>query len=259
MNNPFYFSCICLLIRDENQYLYEWLFHHFPLTDHIYIYDNGAKEAVSDVISKLSAKDQSRITVIPYKNRYGHVQENAYNHFLSRYGRETVWCTFLDSDEFLVIDCPKTLPEILEEKKRFNEIRLFWTEYGADGKEYYEPLPVRKRFCRPSKASKTYMHKDFIQTANVRRMVSHFPVFDPANRICYEDVQMKLFHIDHYYTKSLEEWRYKMARGSANPFCLKSFDEFFVYNPDMAYLKPKTNGCIDQSYHAGRHIQGGSL
>ncbi len=258
MNNPAHFTCICLLIRDENRYLNEWLLHHLPITDHIYIYDNGIKEQVSTATSKLPKQDQSRITVIPYKNRYSHVQEEAYNHFLTHYGRETVWCIFLDSDEFLILDCPDTLPKILTEKDCYNEIRIFWNEYGADGRKHYEPLPVRQRFLRRSKASKTFLHKDFIQTAKVRRMISHFPVFDPADRLCYEDTQMKLFHIDHYYTKSLEEWQEKMARGSANHSCLKNFNEFFLYNPDMAYLKTETNGC-SQSYHAGCQKQGGSL
>ena len=90
MNNPAHFTCICLLIRDENRYLNEWLLHHLPITDHIYIYDNGIKEQVSTATSKLPKQDQSRITVIPYKNRYSHVQEEAYNHFLTHYGRETV-------------------------------------------------------------------------------------------------------------------------------------------------------------------------
>lgn len=43
--------------------------------------------------------------------------------------------------------------------------------------------------------------------------------------------------IDHYYTKSWEEWCWKIKeRGGADPNYHKALREFFYYNPDMKYL-----------------------
>lgn len=254
MSKPIYFSSLCLIIRDENKYLEEWLMHHLPLTDHIFIYDNGAKENVSDVTSSLPDPDQLKITVISFKDGYEHIQEEAYNHFLDNCGKKTVWCAFIDSDEFISVDCNKTICEILSEKDRYNEIRMYWVEYGADGRIKYDSRPVQKRFRIPAKGADTRirMYKSFIKTEKAERIISHFPAFDPKDRLCYNDDRMELFHIDHYYTKSFEEWKEKMARGSSNPRCLKNFNEFFAYNPDMAYLKSPETDLHGQSYNAGR-------
>lgn len=249
-----YFVSICLIIRDENKYLKEWILHHLPLVDHIYIYDNGEKENVSDITTMLPQSDQLKITIISYKDSYKHIQEEAYNHFLKNYGRETIWCAFIDSDEFISIDCNKTIYKILTEKDYYNEFQMFWVEYGANGKENYENYPVQERFKTPAngKNMRIRMYKSFIKTEKAKRMVSHFPVFDLKDRLCYIDDKMEFFHIKHYYTKSFEEWKEKMARGSANPHCLKKFSEFFDYNPDMAYLKNQRTDLPGQSYNAGR-------
>lgn len=253
MNNPIYFSSLCLIIRDENKYLKEWLIHHLPLTDHIFLYDNGARENVSVITKSLPEPAQSKITVIPFKNGYEHIQEEAYNHFLDNYGRKTVWCAFIDSDEFITIDCKKTIHEILSEKSQYSEVRMFWVEYGADGRVNYDSRPVQERFQTPAEGAdmRIRMYKSFIKTEKTKRMVSHFPIFDLKDRLCYIDDKMEFFHIKHYYTKSFEEWKEKMARGSANPRCLKKFDEFFSYNPDMAYLKNQRTDLPGQSYNAG--------
>ena len=253
MNKKFYFTSLCLIIRDENKYLKEWLLHHLPLTDHIYIYDNGEKENVSDIISLLSKPDQSKITIISYKDGYQHIQEEAYNHFLENYGQETIWCAFIDSDEFICIDCDKTIRKILTEKDSYNEIQKFCIEYGANGMAHYDDRPVQERFQTPAEGKNIRMYKSFIKTDKITRMLSHFPVYDQKNNFCYKDDRMELFHINHYYTKSFEEWKEKMYRGSSNPHCLKKFNEFFDYNPDMKYLKDKEKNFHNQTYNAGYH------
>lgn len=244
---------ICLIIRNENKYLREWLTHHLPIADHIYIYDNGDKENVSDIIESMSVSSRHKITVIPYNEGYEHIQEQAYNHFLKYYKNETIWAAFTDSDEFIEIDCDKTLHEVLKEMNYYNELRMYWTEYGANGRLHYEDEPVQKRFkCMENQRQCRCLYKSFIKVSKVVCMVSHFAAFDRQNNIIYEDKKKNMFHIDHYYTKSFEEWKEKMARGSSNPRCLKNFNEFFAYNPDMAYLKSPETDLHGQSYNAGR-------
>ena len=43
--------------------------------------------------------------------------------------------------------------------------------------------------------------------------------------------------IDHYYTKSYEEWIEKMARGRCDPYYSRKYDEFFIFNPDMEFCR----------------------
>lgn len=39
--------------------------------------------------------------------------------------------------------------------------------------------------------------------------------------------------IDHYFTRSHEEWLEKAERGSCDPRCQRKYDEFYYFNPDM--------------------------
>ena len=44
-----------------------------------------------------------------------------------------------------------------------------------------------------------------------------------------------LICVDHYFTKSYEEWIEKIRRGSCDPNYYRRYNEFFRYNPDMHY------------------------
>ena len=72
----------------------------------------------------------------------------------------------------------------------------------------------------------------------------HYAYYDPAKHQVFENEERNknLFVIDHYYTKSWEEWQRKIKeRGGADPNYHKVLKEFFFYNPDMAYLDTGEN------------------
>ena len=43
--------------------------------------------------------------------------------------------------------------------------------------------------------------------------------------------------IDHYYTKSYEEWILKLRRGCAHSKYQRKYNEFFKFNKDMEYCR----------------------
>ena len=56
---------ICLLTKDENKYLKEWVQYHLSIgIDHFYIYDNNSDQSVRDTI--LRDFDNSYFTFIPW-------------------------------------------------------------------------------------------------------------------------------------------------------------------------------------------------
>ena len=49
-----YMSSICLLAKDEDSYLDEWITYHIGIgIDHIFIYDNGSKNPISEFIKSI--------------------------------------------------------------------------------------------------------------------------------------------------------------------------------------------------------------
>ena len=48
------------------------------------------------------------------------------------------------------------------------------------------------------------------------------------------------FQLNHYYTRSYEEWLKKISRGTVVPHAKRKYSEFFELNPDMKYLDTGT-------------------
>lgn len=242
-----YYSAVILLIKDENRYLKEWLDWHLALGfEHIYIYDNGATDRVQDIVDIYDADTQQKITVTDWTGHHGHIQQDAYNHFMTHYKTDVRWGLFIDSDEFLRFTDRETanVNDFLRNYEDYTEIWGYEVEYDANGQEQYEDKPVRERFTRQTDIREGFYWKNFIQVNRIDSFLMHYAYYDPAKHQVFknENSNQDLFVIDHYYTKSWEEWQRKIKeRGGADPNYHKALREFFYYNPDMAYLDTGEN------------------
>ncbi len=241
-----YYSAIVLLIKDENRYLKEWLDWHLALGfDHIYIYDNGSKEKAASIVSCYPCEKQDRITIINWNGIYKNIQEDAYNHFLQKFKQEVRWVIFLDSDEFFrfEIKC-NNVNDFLKSYEDYTEIYGYMESHNANGKISYEDKPVRERFTEVTKCDELIYYKNFIQANRIDSMVRHYAHYSPEYHLTYknENNNKDLFVIEHYYTKSWEEWKEKIeTRGCCDPKYLRNLVEFFEYNPDMKFLDTGEN------------------
>ena len=246
------YSAVILLIKDENRYLKEWLDWHLNLGfEHIYIYDNGEKDHVQDVVDLYAVEIQKKITIIDWTGHHTHIQQDAYNHFLSNHKKDVRWGLFIDSDEFLRFTDGETtdVNAFLRSYEDYTEVWGYEVEYNANGHEIYENKPVRERFTRQTDVREGFYWKNFIQVNRIDSFLMHYAYYDESKHLLFKDEQSNqdLFVIDHYYTKSWEEWKKKiMERGGADPNYHKALREFFFYNPDMSHLDTGENAV--QSY-----------
>lgn len=247
-----YYSAVILLIKDENRYLKEWLDWHLNIGfDHIYIYDNGTKDHVQDIVDDYAAETQQRITVIDWTGHHNHIQQDAYNHFMEHFKVDVRWGLFIDSDEFLRFTDDKIadVNMFLKAYEDYTEVWGYEVEYDANGQETYEDKPVRERFTRRTDTREGFYWKNFIQVNRIDSFLMHYAYYDPAKHQVFKNEQSNqdLFVIDHFYTKSWEEWCWKIReRGGADPNYHKELREFFYYNPDMKHLD--TGESAVQSY-----------
>ncbi|HKC67421.1 MAG TPA: glycosyltransferase family 2 protein, partial [Bacteroidia bacterium] len=110
---------ICLICKDENQYLQEWLDYHRGLGfSHFFIYDNNSKIPISNTLS-----GQLDCTVIVWKDDKLGKQTNAYFDCCKN-NPQFDWLFFIDTDEFLILKKHKTVQEFLSEFKGFKAIGL---------------------------------------------------------------------------------------------------------------------------------------
>ena len=250
----FKYDCsICLIIRDENEYLEEWLEWHIGQgVQHFYIYDHASKKSVLEFVQSLDSSIADMVTVVEWRGSYKNAQPDAYNDFLKRFWKESRWVGFIDVDEHVRVKTDETLPDFLDDYIDYAGLFIAWTMYDARGQKHKSSLSLRQRFTNPTSV-KTWsdkMGKVFIQPRLMKDMYIHnghpidgYTVVGEYKDIVPENSNWKnaattdLICVDHFYTKSYEEWLEKLKRGTGHAFHSRNYEEFFSYNPDMEYCR----------------------
>ena len=116
-----YYSSICLLAKDENEYINEWLEWHINKLkfDHIYIYDN---ESSIPLIKTIDEKYKDYITIRDWTAEHYNsiMQVKCYENFIEFHGKDNHWTAFIDADEFIrtIDDC--SINDFLMEYEDYN-------------------------------------------------------------------------------------------------------------------------------------------
>lgn len=247
-----HYVSICLIIKDDNEYLEEWLNWHVAQgVEHFYIYDHGSKTPVSEFMQTLPQSLQQKVTVHNFGGKHDFAQHDAYNRCLKKYKTESRWIGFVDSDEMVRVKDGRSLPEFLKDYQDFAGVFLGWITYNANGQAVKGKQPVRERFPNPSPFNNQVgVGKVFVQPYCMQQMLTHngYPVdgffIVDENKVKVKDgeawhqnLTTNIACIDHYYTKSYEEWVEKITRGSCDPYYTRKYYEFFLYNPDLIHCK----------------------
>lgn len=254
-----YNTSVCLLIKDENDFLEEWLDNYWNIgVEHFYIYDNKSKVPVAETIAKIkNGFYVDKCDVILF-TEYKHMQYDCYENCLINYGQESRWIGFLDTDEFIEFtDSTTDIKEFLKEFDNDLAVWMPWDTYGANGHVKRPVGGMRENYTKPVINPYGLWGKIFVQTALIQRMYVHgadsighcYPIVTQEHKLLYKDYG-KLFNrmnngvniyprvkINHYMTRSYQDWVEKMSRGTSDPVFKRKFDTFFGYNPDMVYLK----------------------
>lgn len=236
-------TAICVIIKDENEYLDEWLTHHLNLgIDEIFLYEDNGSKSHSDIIKPYG----NRVHLIPiddiYKNNpkpeHSRNQINLFNWFPMEFKNKFDWVLFIDLDEFLILKQP--LHDLLKEYDDKPGILIQWKWFGASGHIFKPVGKVMDNFTKQTTTTFDYYwsYKSFINCKLFKKWKKDI-----------HEVEGGVFpltkwgghkaHINHYFTKSWEEWKTKILdRGDAMPGHRK-IDEFFLLNPDLNDIKDK--------------------
>lgn len=214
-------AVICVIAKNENCYIEEWLQYHFKLGfDHIYVYDNDDNYPLKVLESMYPGK----VTVIYYPGRC--LQLRAYYGFAINYCFQHTWVAFIDVDEFIVLRKHKSIKELLREKCSSGALVLNWILFGSNHHKVYENKPVLERFTKREKNINIHT-KWIVKLSDLDTMVTpHFgklfngkaldtngiEVTESLHYCGVEDVAA----IYHYFTKSEQEFLHKCIRGRAD-------------------------------------------
>jgi len=235
---------ICAVAKNEGRYVREWVeFHRLVGVEHFTIFDNESTDDTAAILKKLDG-----VEVIPWPMPKPN-QLAAYQHYIDRH-REPVWTAFIDLDEFLFSPQYDTIPEALA-MIQFNHpqvktIGANWACFGASGEQEYRPEPVIERFThRLPTSNPASTHIKSIIWMDQEVHTGGDPHFFHAETGTWnengEPVDGPLFphssdilRINHYCTKSRQEWRARAELGTPDRVEIKIDEmDFEGYQNDV--------------------------
>lgn len=246
-------TAICTCIKDEHPYLKEWIDWHLDRGfSHIYLYeDNGSKP--HDEIVRLFPESVTLLPIDLVRNEPVTVERRQMQMYV--YSMRTLsdkydWIAFIDADEYVDFEEGWNLERLLKEHDAFPAVMLSWMLYSANGRiakpdggviESYPKADVDVDY-KNIWFGAHWCLKSIVNTKNYKGFKNIHWAKDAVNMNGNSTPEYKVFRkawIRHYYTKSWDEWVWRiMERGD---LCNgnRKLAQFFNTNPDMLPMKEK--------------------
>lgn len=237
---------ICAIFKDEELYVEEWLeFHYLIGVRRFYIYLNNCND---DTLGKIKSwKHSDLVDAIDWPMHPGQLQ--AYQHCINR-KTEDEWIAFIDSDEFLHSRNARNIIDVLDEiPSCYTTVVVNWLIFGSNNIKDKIDKPVIETFTK--RAEFTFPANRVIKSIirnNNGGIVRSCHFIETTGKVCYSDGSAcEIGHdgianeflashlvLNHYFTKSHQEWIKKKLRGRAtisngDPQKIRA-EEQFVYH-----------------------------
>ena len=216
---------LCLICKDENDYLAEWLDYHILVgVDRFYIYDNESRVSLRETLKDYVERGWVIVMDIPGKA----MQLHAYDHCLRTFGSQTFWLGFIDTDEFFVPKACLNLKDFLKDYEDYGAMAVSSLFFGTGGHkdrpaagqlpsyllrthETFQENKLIKCFVRPDQVMLPNSPHDFVYKPTA------WCVNEDFKRIDYQRFpnSIKKIQVNHYYCRSESEIELKMKRGNA--------------------------------------------
>lgn len=237
---------ILATVKNEAQYLKEWIEYHRMIgVDRFYIYDNDSTDNIKDVLAKYIDEG-----IVVYNNNfkgYGK-QVSIYEDGLTRYCWNTFWMAIIDIDEFLVPVEKNNLPDFLKDYEDYPGVAVNWVLF--DGNEHIKkpdglvienykrafnlnapPNQVTKSIVRPTCVLEPFGVHNFNYFTGNAVNENFAPVVKGDSKNSVAKIR-----INHYYSKSLEEYQIKAKKRDNNgsgKADMSVYNEFGLYNDNI--------------------------
>lgn len=221
---------VCLIVKDENDYLQEWLAHYRNIgVDHFFIYDNNSQIPIE-------LKDQD-VTVIKWTDDAFASQLRAYTNCC--HNTEYDYIGFLDTDEFYMSKTMNIKLDFENFKKlygNFEAIGLYWRMYGKTAPFLEERQPVTEyKQWHKNNHIKTFVNpKAVLGFPDPHKPIIRGKFIDELGRNVTSSIgnhTSETAWIKHIWTRSIPEFTEKLQRGSGDKVKrVYTFKDFVNYN-----------------------------
>lgn len=219
---------VVAIIKNEASYIQEWIeFHKLVGVTKFYLYNNESEDNLEDKLAPYLLDGSVELHTIIGKGK----QLEAYERAIQIAKNETRWLAILDIDEFLLPLDNNRIIDILDEGRK-SAMLVGWMVYGSGGfirrpeglvTENYRKhatddfIADYKSIVNPRKVI-CVKNPHFVQvlgktTDENGKKIWQYPYTNSPQAL---PASKKRIRINHYYSKSLEEFEMKSRRGYAD-------------------------------------------
>lgn len=248
IKNKKYYASICAIFKNEAKYIKEWIeFHRIIGIDHFYLYNNNSNDNYEEVLSEYIKS--GIVELVDWEKNQA--QMEAYKDCISKKKNETNWLGFIDIDEFIVPIKYNNIKIFLKKFEKVGSINIYWKMFCSSGKLDRKTNLVTNDFV-VSWPKLTNIGKCFFNTAYTfdlskknsllhhnlytKRLGISIPPVNSANKFTTFGIHRYKKNIDiqinHYFTKTYEEYKAKKAKGDVY-FSINPHDEEYFYEHEM--------------------------
>jgi hypothetical protein len=258
---------LCLICKDENDYLTEWLDYHILVgVERFYIFDNESRVSIRESLRDYIEKGWVVVVDAPGKA----VQLYAYDTCLRAFGKNSRWIGFIDTDEFLVPHIGLDLKELLKEYEDYGGLAVSSLFFGSNQQKTRPDAGQIASYTLRTAATffENELIKCIVQPDKVAIPNSpHCFVYKPQNFCVNEAKQIvdsqffpnyiQKIQLNHYFCRSLYEINLKLSRGRGDSGAPWKKQRFDVVNQNSTVLDRTILDVIQQI--AGVEISSGSM
>jgi Glycosyltransferase family 92 len=212
---------ICATYRDEAPYLREWIeFHRLVGVERFFLYNKLSADEHQAVLAPYVDSG----VVVPYDWPTDGGQLDAYSHCVENRRRDSRWIAFIDVDEFLFPPRSGSLRDVLADYEAFPAVGVSLVMFGPSGHETKPPGLVTESYVQRMLEQTTI--KSIVNPRHVTECssVHHFR-YDVSSTVDENKYPIhgtrtrtpscERLRINHYFTKSVEEYRRRTELPSA--------------------------------------------
>jgi len=258
-------SCILTVIKNEHQYLDEWIKYHLDLgINHIFIFEDIDSDSHKEICDKyndvslnsidivLNEEDRKKARELKITKKWN-IQHLYFRNALKwiKYKNIYDWCFVIDNDEFITTEKP--LEEIFNLYKDYEAFIIQWKCFGANGyiqKPNYEGKGLIGTYTKEISGKLPDKNESLVKTCYNLKLYDgcffynqHHPNdkcnwcnTDYIKDIYYKPTYSNIY-IRHYVTKSWEEYVWKIKSRGYPWGGTRHLNTFFEINSDMLPIK----------------------
>jgi len=237
---------IICIAKHESNYIEEFVKYHLALGfDKIYIYDNEDVPTYAELLK--SYGESVIVNHLPGKNYQRLPQYEALQRFVDNYmlNPEITHVAHIDIDEFIVLHKHNNITDFIREFIHSDEnptimcggIAMNWRFFGSNGHNEYKNEPLTFRFTKRQDTGnshvKTIFNKYFYGYHHNPHIIGvtnpNFPIKTTSGIVMNgpfnSDMDFSVVQINHYKSKTWEEFKYIRSRGRADRYDNPYYDE----------------------------------